>query len=166
MAIEPRFRGLWQTLDGQVRIKDDDWSYSLGTSPYAISPDGLTLTYGGTVYQRVFGAGVTLVGVWRSTTMDGAVVEREEPTFTDLLTFTWVTTRDGQMESVYYGTYTTAGATLSTEEKRAWITKAIGGSISFHVPYGADQNGTYAFASDDQFTLTLGGVAKVHTRVP
>ena len=55
MAIEPRFRGLWQTPDGRVRIRDDDWTYSLGGGAYTISVDGAVMSDPAT--QSFFGGG-------------------------------------------------------------------------------------------------------------
>ena len=164
MAIEPRFRGLWQTPDSRVRIKDDDWYYWLGQAPYTITNGGNTLTYG-SVYARVYGAGANLLGVWRMTQVDGGFTWTEELNFSTVQTYTSAWTRDGQPDSIYYGIYAATGNTISTEEKRLWITTAAGGNISLHVPYGTDQTGTYEFATDDKFTLTLGGIAVEYTRV-
>jgi len=170
-SIDPGLIGLWSSTDGAiVRIRSDGWSYRVWKEPYVISSDGMTLTFPSTVpiaiFQRLYGTGQSLIGVWNRTIVEAVVVYVEELTFRTDGSFGFFWTADGQFDLQGFGTYVADSTTITREERRALFTTNPPDLITLDIPYDADQSGTYAVAADGaSWTLTIGATAVQYTKI-
>lgn len=167
-SFDPALLGLWDSADGRVRITEDGWQYTVDSWAYAISPDGMTLTSpvgSPTIYQRTYGSGQTLVGVWTLNVVSEGVAYVEELAYRDDSSFSSYWTADGAFYELIFGTYSADPTTLTVEERRALVATAAPNLITFDRPFATDLTGTYAVASDgNSWTLDLGGKQIEYTR--
>jgi hypothetical protein len=165
MAIDPILVGFWERPGTRIRFGRDDWLYRVGTIAFAISPDGMELNVGTSVYQRVLGNGPVLSGDWRLVEQDAGSTWIEDVHYRDDGTYVSTWTKDGLLDSVSVGYYTVNGANLDTEEKRALVATGPGAAIHLDYPYDTDETGTYAVSADGVLTLTIAGQNYIYAPV-
>lgn len=135
--LPPELIGSWTVADyPYVYELDRGGSYWVHDEPraYDISEDGRELSFAGDLWQRVYGSGASIVGLWRCGAQQEELLFREDGTHArhDL----------GDAAENWLGRYAVSEGMLKLSELRALVT-VEGHDIVFDPPYAPDLVGTY-----------------------
>lgn len=160
MTIDPALLGYWQNIDGVMEFNADGWTYAFGRVTFQVSSDDAILTITApngvvTLYTRVAGTGGSLEGTWRLEQIDAGVLWREEWTFLASGAYALVWTVGGQIDSVLFGYFITAGNVMKTRERRGKVTTDPYGTLLIDKPYDPDEVGTYSISPQGVLSLVL-----------